>query len=261
MVRLVLYATASTIPKMNICIDQGNSRTKVALFNEDQSIHKHFIYKTFSSFDLQRLFSLYNIENSIISSVTNIEAAVVNTLSRLSKKFILFDYQTPIPIKIGYRSPETLGHDRIAAAVGAVALSPNTNILIIDAGSAITYDFIDDSGTFLGGNIAPGVRMRLTVLKQMTKKLPLVETEENELFPLFGKTTRDAIAIGVVRGIIYEVKGYIRAIADLNPVKTFVTGGSSTYILNNLPGSDITYVRHLTLMGLNKIILHNLNTV
>ena len=243
---------------MNLCIDEGNSRTKVALFNEEGTIHKSFIYKSFSSFDVQRLFNLYAIENSIISSVTNVDSAIINSLHRLSKHFILFDHQTPLPIKLGYRSPETLGHDRIAAAVGAVGLSPGFNLLIIDVGTAITYDFIDDQQTFLGGNIAPGIRMRLSVLKQMTKKLPLVETEENELLPLFGRTTRDAIAIGVIRGVIYEVRGYMRAVADFKPVRTYLTGGNAPYILNNLPSSDITFVRHLTLLGLNKIILHNL---
>ena len=98
----------------------------------------HFIYKSFSSADVERLFDLYPIDDSIISSVINIEPAIVNTLARRSKHFVLFDHNTPVPICNGYDTPETLGQDRLAAAVGAMTLCPNENLLIIDAGSAIT---------------------------------------------------------------------------------------------------------------------------
>ena len=135
----------------------------------------------------------------------NIEAAVVNTLHRRSQHFVLFDHNTPVPIINCYDTPQTLGQDRLAAAVGAKSLCPNENLLIIDAGSAITYDFVSDKGEYMGGNIAPGLKMRFTMLQRMTKKLPLVEVEENELIPLFGKNTRDAIAAGVIRGVAYEV--------------------------------------------------------
>ena len=167
----------------------------------------HFIYKTFSSAEVERLFELYDITDSIISSVVNIEAAVVNTLSRRSQHFVLFDHNTPIPITNCYETPQTLGQDRLAAAVGAKSLCPNENLLIVDAGSAITYDFVSAEGEYIGGNIAPGLKMRFTMLHRMTKKLPLVEVEENELIPLFGKNTRDAIVAGVIRGVAYEVKG------------------------------------------------------
>ena len=152
---------------MNLCIDLGYSRTKVALFAEGRIV-KNLMYRAFTSADVERLFSLYPIANSIVSSVANIEPAVVNALHRLSKRFILFDHLTPLPIANRYQTPETLGHDRIAAAVGAAHLCPNRNLLIVDAGSAITYDFVSAEQGFLGGNIAPGMKMRLTSLHQMT---------------------------------------------------------------------------------------------
>ena len=186
---------------MNLCIDQGNSRTKVALMTDDGKMMNHFIYKQFSSADVERLFDLYDISDSIISSVVNIEAAVVNTLHRCSQHFVLFDHNTPVPIKNGYDTPHTLGQDRLAAAVGAKSLCPNENLLIIDAGSAITYDYVTEEGEYIGGNIAPGLKMRFTMLQRMTKKLPLVEVEENELIPLFGQNTRHAIADVGLRGI------------------------------------------------------------
>ncbi len=224
---------------------------------------KHLIYKSFSSADVERLFDLYDITDSIISSVVDIEAAVVNTLHRRSQHFVLFDHNTPVPIVNRYDTPETLGQDRLAAAVGAKTLCPEENLLIIDAGSAITYDFVSDEGEYMGGNIAPGVKMRLTMLQRMTKKLPLVEVEENELIPLFGTNTRDAIAAGVVRGIAYEVKGYMRTLAEKVPhFRTFVTGGHAPYILNNVRSSrsekrELRHEKYLVLIGLNEILRFN----
>ena len=225
---------------MNLCIDQGNSRTKVALFREDGKIVKHFLYKHFASAEVEQLFQLYPIEDSIISSVVNIE-----------------DHNTPLPIRNNYGTPATLGQDRMAAAVGANAIYPAENVLIIDAGSAITYDFLAEDGGFVGGNIAPGIKMRFTILHRMTKKLPLVEAEENEMLPLFGRNTRDAIAAGVIRGVVFEVKGYMRDLQEQIPhYKTIITGGNAPFILHGLQ-ADVRFERHLVLIGLNQILLYN----
>lgn len=248
---------------MNLCIDQGNSRTKVALMTEEGRLVNSFIYRSFHSSDVERLFSLYPITDSIVSSVVNIEPAVVNALHRLSDHFVLFDHNTPIPIRNGYDTPETLGQDRLAAAVGAVSLSPQENLLIIDAGSAITYDYVSAEGVYEGGNIAPGIKMRMVILRQMTKKLPLVERDENELIPLFGKNTRDAIAAGVIRGVAYEVKGYMRTLGERVPhFQTYLTGGNAPYILNNVRSTphstyDLHFEKHLVLIGLNTILCYN----
>lgn len=248
---------------MNLCIDQGNSRTKVALMTDEGKILKHLIYKSFSSADVERLFDLYDITDSIISSVVDIEAAVVNTLHRRSQHFVLFDHMTPVPIVNRYDTPQTLGQDRLAAAVGAKTLCPDENLLIIDAGSAITYDFVSAEGEYMGGNIAPGIKMRFTMLQRMTKKLPMVEAEENELIPLFGANTRDAIAAGVIRGVAYEVKGYMRTLKEKMPhYQTFLTGGHAPYILNNVRSSrnekrEIRFEKHLVLIGLNNILVYN----
>lgn len=248
---------------MNLCIDQGNSRTKVALMTDEGKIMKHLIYKSFSSADVERLFDLYDITDSIISSVVDIEAAVVNTLHRRSQHFVLFDHMTPVPIVNRYDTPQTLGQDRLAAAVGAKNLCPNENLLIIDAGSAITYDFVSAEGEYMGGNIAPGIKMRFTMLQRMTKKLPLVDAEENELIPLFGTNTRDAIAAGVIRGVAYEVKGYMRTLKEKMPhYQTFLTGGHAPYVLNNVRSSrnekrEIRFEKNLVLIGLNTILVYN----
>ena len=170
-----------------------------------------------------------------------------------------------MPITNSYDTPATLGLDRLAAAVGAKSLCPEENLLIIDAGSAITYDFVSAEGEYMGGNIAPGLKMRFTILQQMTKKLPLVEVDENELIPLFGKNTRDAIAAGVIRGVAYEVKGYMRTLQEkVQHFQTFLTGGNAPYVLNNVRKSrteqrNLKFEKHLVLIGLNNILRLNVN--
>ena len=264
---------------MNICIDQGNSRTKVALFDEQGSIVKSFMYKQFTSEDVERLFSLYSLQDSIISSVVNIEPSLVNVLHRKSRQFILFDHQTPIPIQNDYETPNTLGQDRLAAAVGGAKLFPDENVLIIDigsaitfdvvtkdntyiggnidAGSAITYDVMTADGHYLGGNIAPGIKMRFKSLHQLTKKLPMMEVEENSLLPLFGKNTRDAMAAGVIRGVAFEVKGYVASLAKQGrKLQVYLTGGNAPFILNHVQ-SPMVYEKHLVLIGLNAILHYN----
>ena len=116
---------------------------------------------------------------------------------------------------------------------------------------------------YIGGNIAPGLKMRFTILHRMTKKLPLVEADENELIPLFGKNTRDAIAAGVIRGVAYEVKGYMRTLKEKTPhFRTFLTGGHAPYVLKNVRTSpnenrELSYEKHLVLIGLNQILVFN----
>ena len=211
---------------MNLCIDQGNSRTKLAIFADDGKMVNNFIYKRFDASEIEKICSLYPVTNSIISSVINIDPAVVNTLNRLSEHFILFDHNTPVPLENKYATPQTLGQDRLAAAVGANALSPNKNLLIIDAGSAITYDFVNADNQFVGGNIAPGIKMRFTALKTQTKKLPLVEIGEKQ--------------------------------KRVGQFETFMTGGGSAYLQTTIR-QPVTLEKHLVLIGLNRILTYNLH--
>ncbi len=243
---------------MNLCIDQGNSRTKVAIFADDGRLVNHFIYKAFFSNEVEKLCDLYSVENSILSSVVNIEPAVINVLHRRTNFFVVFDHNTPVPISNCYDTPYTLGQDRLAAAVGANYLQPDENLLIIDSGSAITYDFVSADNSYMGGNIAPGMKMRFVSLKNQTKKLPLVELGEKQLIPLFGKNTNDAILAGVVRGVKYEVEGYMRTLQKrVGHYTTFLTGGNASYIAANVR-IPMRQERNLVLIGLNRILAYNI---
>ena len=159
-----------------------------------------------------------------------------------------------MPFEIQYKTPETLGADRIAALAGAFNLFQNENIMIIDAGTAITYDFLIN-GVYEGGNISPGIDIRLKALNAFTDKLPLASINENFASP--GQTTNDAILSGVVNGTIYEINEYIRTFRKkyINN-KIILTGGSSEYIDTKL-NNQIMRIPDLVNEGLNFILEHN----
>lgn len=243
---------------MNLCIDQGNSRTKVAVFNNDNQIIDSWIYRSqdFHSTDVEKVFAAYSqIEASIISSVINLDPAVVNALHRRSSLFILFDNNTPVPIANHYAA--TLGQDRLAAAVGANVLMPRNDVLVIDSGTAITYDFVSAKNGFMGGNIAPGLKMRLKALRYFTGKLPRVETTQNQFVPLFADNTKDAMTAGAINGICFEIQGYMNALAKQSDnLRIILTGGNAPYYQHRLP-KNVIYEKNLVLIGLNTILNHN----
>ena len=166
---------------MNLIIDQGNSSAKIALFQGDEMLYFHK-YEKFSKKEAEEVQKLYPYTQAIISSVTEKDEALTDFLQKNTKKFIVLSHQTPIPLKNLYKTPETLGRDRIAVCVGANHLKPNTNILVIDAGTAITYDIVNAQNEYVGGNISLGIAMRSQALHTFTAKLPLVDVKEPNVF-------------------------------------------------------------------------------
>jgi type III pantothenate kinase len=169
--------------------------------------------------------------------------------------FIELDHLTPVPLTIDYKTPETLGRDRIALVAGAAAMYPGKNVLAIDAGSCITYDLVTSAGHYLGGAISPGIDMRLKALNTFTGKLPLVQ--QQDFYRLIGNTTTTSILSGVINGTVEEVKGIIGHYrSEFENLKVILTGGGQEFLLNKIK-SDIFAVPDLLLMGLNKILDHN----
>jgi type III pantothenate kinase len=239
---------------MNLTIDQGNSFTKIALFDNENYI-ENFIFDSFGEKELLDLFAKYPIQNSILSSVIHTSPTLLAALKAESKIFIELTDKTPIPIKNSYASPETLGKDRIAVAVAANFLQPNANCLVIDAGTTITYELITSKGEYLGGNISPGMNIRFKSLNTFTKKLPLIESAEN--FELIGNSTQTAILSGVMNGIIFEMDGYINTLKEKYPdLSTFLTGGD-TFFFDTKLKNRIFAVKNLLVIGLNRILNYN----
>ncbi len=239
---------------LNLIIDQGNTIAKVAVFEKNIIIEKT-IYEDLSSEILLSLGHKYNIENVIISSVKKIEGSVIEKIQENFLNLIYLNQNTSLPFKIGYKTPNTLGVDRIAAIAGAEAEKEDSNIIVIDAGTAITYDFMDRHKVYRGGNIAPGMQMRFKSLNEFTDALPLVD-KTGEL-PDFGNTTQTAIRCGVIKGLVYEIEGFIEEMQKkYDSVFVFLTGGDAFFLSENI-NYPIFVDKNLVLKGLNRILNYN----
>lgn len=239
---------------MNLCIDQGNSSTKAGIFDKNKLI-QCFSYQNFNIEILLSIFSDFPIENCIFSTVAEKNPILINFLKEKIPFVIVLDDKTPIPIINKYLTPESLGNDRLAGVVAASFLKPNLDILVVDAGTAITYDFIDASKTYWGGNISPGIDLRIKSLHEFTQKLPLVEPTPN--IPILGVDTYTAIVAGVIQGIVFEIDGYIDFLQLQYPkLLTFLTGGSIFYFDKKLKNT-IFVEKYLVLIGLNHILQYN----
>ncbi|MDI3525964.1 MAG: type pantothenate kinase [Tenuifilum sp.] len=238
---------------MNLVIDIGNTFTKVAV--ADGQDVKYFQNTLEIEIDeLDRIIKEFQPNNCIVSAVGKIP---VNTLMWLKQNINVHvaGINTKIPIENKYSTPETLGFDRLALAVGAATLFPNRNVLVIDAGTAITYDFVTESGVYIGGAISPGLQMRFKALHNFTAKLPLIEKVEKT--EIIGTTTKTCVSSGVVNGALFEIDGYIHQISSIyDDCVVVLTGGDSNFLANNLKNS-IFVNQYLLIIGLNRILDFN----
>jgi len=195
------------------------------------------------------------MKRAILSSTKLVDQQLLEYLNKDFTQFIELDHLTPLPIANLYETPETLGKDRIAAAVGANELFPNQNVLVIDAGTAITYDFVSAENQYLGGNISPGLQMRFKALNRFTDKLPLVDS--SAYFSEIGKNTKEAIRGGVQNGILFEIEKTIEIFAEkYEDLQVILTGGDSAF-LSQMLNADVLVHLNLTLIGLNRILEFN----
>jgi pantothenate kinase, type III len=235
---------------VNIVIDQGNSSAKIAIFDK-RKLYASYIYKSLRPERLLKLILQYSPSHGIFSSVAEKDPEYLKILHSKITNFIVLEADTPLPIQLRYKTPETLGKDRVAAVVGAHMQRMKNNLLVIDAGTAITYDFIDSSGVYHGGNISPGMTIRFKALHHYTKQLPMLD-EKGDL-PEIGDSTEAAIRTGVVSGIIKEMDSYITEFKKKYDVLTFLTGGHSFYFESRLKNA-IFADGNLVLKGLNEIL-------
>lgn len=240
-----------------LTIDEGNSSTKIALWHNDVMVDEASYRHT--TLDIVRSFMDGRpVADALIfcSVCRRDKDEARRLLAEFARKVLVLDAFTPLPITIGYRSPETLGADRIAAAAGAWHLAPGKTSLVVDMGTAITYDVVTSDGTYVGGNIAPGIFVRLEALNHFTKALPLVETDGD--VPRWGHDTATALRSGAIRGVVGELQYYRHCLfSDENP-EVFLTGGSSELIIPFIT-TPIHIEPNLVLIGLNSILNYNEN--
>lgn len=241
----------------NLTIDQGNSATKAVVWHDSQIVSECSCKCLLPAF-VKKIIDTYGIKAAIYSSVSSRGQDIVETLQLLIGKsnVINLSHSTPLPIMIDYATPETLGLDRIAAAVGAFAAFPRQTILVVDLGTAATYDVVTADARFAGGNIAPGVKMRFDALHQFTARLPLVNASGD--CPLWGTNTETAIRSGVLNGIAAEITHYKSQLPD--SAKVVLTGGWATCIEQML-NFKVEVNPHLVNIGLNCILQYNEKTI
>jgi len=241
---------------VNLIIDQGNTVTKVGLFDKDTLLRTN-MFETFDVTTCVDFLSRNKVNKCIYSTVTNIIDEVYGHLCNKISDFLFFDKNISLPIKSIYQTPDTLGSDRLAAVAGANELFPENNILVIDAGTAITYDFIDNNGIFQGGNISPGIKQRFKALHTFTDKLPMVD--RHGLLPDLGYNTDTSIRTGVVKGVLYEINSYINEYKlRYTNIQVFLTGGHCDLIKSQLK-NNIFVEPNLVLKGLNRILNYNVS--
>lgn len=242
---------------MVLTIDIGNTLTKVGLFSDDELVDVAH-YKSFSASILQKkyLSKKWTIDGAIVSSVVKQhDKEVIKCLKKL-KTFVLLNEKTKTPLIKKYKTPSTLGNDRLAAACGAYALFPECNTLVIDAGTAIKYDFVNESGQYLGGSISPGLRMRYQALHNFTAKLPLVQPKKSKL--LIGRSTSESILTGVQKGILFEMNGFIEQYSkQYKNLKILITGGDYQFFANDF-NLSIFAAPQLIHLGLHEILRCNI---
>ncbi len=242
---------------MNLVIDAGNTRVKAAVF-QGAELKEKFIFNldNFSE-EIEKIFSEHpNLTHSIISNVGKLnESALENLQKRL--RLFKFDQNISLPFQNNYATPKTLGKDRIALVAAAVFAHKSENVLIIDAGTCITYDFKNANEEYLGGGISPGMHMRFESLHKFTANLPLITPKPDA--ELIGNSTETSILSGIINGLKMELKGIIESYsAEFEHLTVIYTGGDSQFLSIPLKNSIFANSNFL-LEGLNFILEFNIN--
>jgi len=239
---------------MNLVIDIGNTRIKFAIFENQKLLIDEKIESEIFSSKVKELFKAYpEIDNAIISSVRTLDKEV-DIVSLFCNVHVL-SQNSKIPFKNSYRTPQSLGVDRIALVAASYYTYPHRNVLVIDAGTCITYDVITEYGEYLGGAISPGLLMRYKAMNNQTDGLPLLEPIQLEDF--IGNATQSCMHSGIVNGIVNEVEGvvgqYKKRFKDLTVI---LTGGDAHFFGKRLKNSIFANSKFL-LEGLNYLLEYN----
>ncbi|CAL2091984.1 type III pantothenate kinase [Tenacibaculum sp. 190524A05c] len=238
---------------MDLIIDVGNTRAKAAVFEKDSLNEVVVFQKEEIISETKKILKKNKIRHSIISAVATLSSEKLEKLHELLD-LIELNHSTNVPFKNNYQTPTTLGVDRIALAAYGVSQFPERNVLIIDAGTCITFDFVN-KGTYLGGAISPGLKMRYKSLNNYTSKLPLLETKEPS--SIIGNNTNNSIHSGVVYGIVNEIDGVINQYkTKYQDLTVVLTGGDTNFLAKQLK-NHIFANPNLVLEGLHKILIYN----
>lgn len=239
-----------------LTIDRGNTALKAVVWDGEDVIWQETVSNV-SRTHLSEIKKNYNPVKVALCTVVANDYTLIGYLHQLfgEENVLILSASTPLPITIRYSTPDTLGSDRIAAAVGAWAINPDADSLIVDIGTAVTYDFVNRHGEFVGGNIAPGIGLRLKALNRFTGRLPMIDSRGET--PLLGVSTETAMRSGVINGIKAEILFYLSQLPS--ETRLIITGGWGADIARMLQPVEATVVPGLVPFGLNRILLYNEN--
>jgi len=236
---------------MNLVIDIGNTSSKVAIFENNQIVKKQVFNKLHLA-DILSFASGIDITSSIISSVKEFDEDLQSIISHFNA--LILTHKTDLPIKSSYKTPETLGKDRLAAIVGAENEFSNKNILLIDVGTCITFDYYID-GIYTGGRISPGIQMRYNALHTSTDKLPQINLSDEHF--RIGEDTNSSIIAGVQQGVIDEIDtGVDTFLKENKETAVIFCGGDYKFFVEHLK-NRIFASPFIVLKGLNIILEFN----
>ena len=239
---------------MNLIVDIGNTCLKIALFEKNNLIEKSYLLDNYLD-NIKNILSKNPVENSIVSNVGEINDELISVLND-NTDLVLFKNILKLPFKNTYSSKETLGQDRIALVSSASYQFPDENVLIIDAGTCITYDFKNHNNEYIGGGISPGIKMRFKSLNFFTSKLPLIDVFDD--FELIGNNTKESLISGVVNGTTMEIDGIIQQYCDkFKNIRIILTGGDSKFLLKRIKNTIFADQNFLT-KGLNYLLEANI---
>lgn len=239
---------------MNLIIDEGNSSIKVAMFENQKPISFHTFTKSNFQEEITQEINFSKITDCIVASVVENASERFSFLHKNIKSVLFVNAQTPMPFVNKYTTPNTLGIDRLALMAGAITLYPKQNVLVIDAGTCITFDLMTEKGEYLGGAIAPGIAMRFRAMHEFTSKLPLVEEQDFDIQNFVGNSTKMCMLSGVYNNIVCEIEGVIAKYEHLFENLTIIlTGGNHLFLVNNIK-NRIFANSFFLLEGLNAIL-------
>lgn len=240
-----------------LTIDQGNSAAKMALWHDSTMLEARIVPHLSVEAVAQFVASCGGVKAALYCSVASRSAELMAGLANFIPDVKRLTSDMPLPLTIDYGTPGSLGADRIAAAVGARVIVSDRPLLVVDAGTAVTYDAVTADGRFAGGNIAPGMSMRLEALHRFTARLPRVEVpRELPSGAFLGHDTQSAMVLGAVYGIVGALEYYKRHLPD--DTVAVLTGGWATE-LSRLCSFPVVVEPHLVSKGLNRILLYNEN--
>ena len=241
---------------MNLVVDIGNNFFKLGIFENSNLVFSFFDKNDKIDVEIEKIIRSYSkITSALISNVSSIK--INDILNKLNIKIYELDSTFIFPFKLNYKTPESLGNDRLALAAAATILYPNSNNLVIDAGTCITIDFIDNNNHFMGGSISPGVKMRYDSLNHYTANLPLLKNENNFNYP--GDSTNASIHAGIIGGVSNEINGFIKQINSRNDKVNVILTGGDAKILSKTLKITIFANQNFILEGLNSILNLNKN--